>query len=206
MHLLENDLNPEVRRAVLSCIAPSARTLPKIVGRTKDVKELVRKLAYQVLAEKVHIRALTIAQRVSLLQLGLNDRSEAVKDIMQKKLLQSWLKYTEGNVLELLHRLDVENSPEVAVSALNAMFALSSVSELVEKCKNIDESAAEAGVLVWRRCGVVRRCYVGTAALRRDPALGLWICGAAALSGAVALCRATLWRSYAAAWSGGARR
>ncbi|XP_077136116.1 condensin complex subunit 3 [Ranitomeya variabilis] len=139
MHLLENDLNPEVRRAVLSCIAPSARTLPKIVGRTKDVKELVRKLAYQVLAEKVHIRALTIAQRVSLLQLGLNDRSEAVKDIMQKKLLQSWLKYTEGNVLELLHRLDVENSPEVAVSALNTMFALSSVSELVEKCKNIDE-------------------------------------------------------------------
>ncbi|XP_056411327.1 condensin complex subunit 3 isoform X2 [Hyla sarda] len=140
MHLLENDLNAEVRRAVLSCIAPSARTLPKIVGRTMDVKELVRKLAYQVLAEKVHIRALTIAQRVNLLQLGLNDRSEAVKEVMQKKLLQAWLKYTEGNVLELLHRLDVENSPEVAVSALNAMFALSSVGELVEKCKNVDES------------------------------------------------------------------
>lgn len=58
---------------------------------------------------------------------------------MQKKLLQSWLKYTEGNILELLHRLDVENSPEVAVSALNAMFSLSSPNELVEKCKNIDE-------------------------------------------------------------------
>ncbi len=29
----------------------------------------------QVLAEKVHIRALTIAQRVQLLQDGLNDRS-----------------------------------------------------------------------------------------------------------------------------------
>ncbi|XP_018424764.1 PREDICTED: condensin complex subunit 3 [Nanorana parkeri] len=139
MHLLENDLNPEVRRAVLSCIAPSARTLPKIVGRTMDVKEQVRKLAYQVLAEKVHIRALTIAQRVKLLQLGLNDRSEAVKGIMQKKLLQSWLKYTEGNILELLHRLDVENSPEVAVAALNAMFSLSSLNELIEKCKNIDE-------------------------------------------------------------------
>ncbi|KAM3937548.1 condensin complex subunit 3 [Leptodactylus fuscus] len=157
MHLLENDLNAEVRRAVLSCVAPSARTLPKIVGRTKDVKELVRKLAYQVLAEKVHIRALTIAQRVNLLQLGLNDRSEAVKEIMQKKLLQSWLKYTEGNVLELLHRLDVENSPEVAVSALNAMFALSSVSELVEKCKNIDErklipldTLSPENVLYWK--------------------------------------------------------
>lgn len=46
--LIENDSNPEVRRAVLSCIVPSAKTLPKIVGRTKDVKETVRKLAYQV--------------------------------------------------------------------------------------------------------------------------------------------------------------
>lgn len=46
--MIENDSNPEVRRAVLSCITPSAKTLPKIVGRTKDVKEAVRKLAYQV--------------------------------------------------------------------------------------------------------------------------------------------------------------
>ena len=46
--LLENDSNSEVRRAVLSCIAPSARTLPKIVGRTMDIKEAVRKLAYEV--------------------------------------------------------------------------------------------------------------------------------------------------------------
>lgn len=46
--MIENDSNPEVRRAVLSCIAPSAKTLAKIVERTKDVKEAVRKLAYQV--------------------------------------------------------------------------------------------------------------------------------------------------------------
>uniref|UniRef100_A0A8C5LLY6 Non-SMC condensin I complex subunit G n=1 Tax=Leptobrachium leishanense TaxID=445787 RepID=A0A8C5LLY6_9ANUR len=139
MLLLENDTNAEVRRAVLSCIAPSAQTLPKIVSRTMDVKDLVRKLAYQVLAEKVHLRALSIAQRVRLLQQGLNDRSEAVKEMTQKKLIQSWLRYTEGDVLELLHRLDVENSPEVAVSALNAMFSVSPLNELVQNCKNIDE-------------------------------------------------------------------
>lgn len=46
--LLENDSNSDVRRAVLSCIAPSERTLPIIVGRTMDVKEAVRKLAYEV--------------------------------------------------------------------------------------------------------------------------------------------------------------
>lgn len=48
--LIENDSNSEVRRAVLSCIAPSAKTLPKIVGRTKDIKDAVRKLAYQVIS------------------------------------------------------------------------------------------------------------------------------------------------------------
>lgn len=32
-------------------------------------------IIFKVLAEKVHMRALTIAQRVKLLQQGLNDRS-----------------------------------------------------------------------------------------------------------------------------------
>ncbi|XP_053556264.1 condensin complex subunit 3 [Bombina bombina] len=157
MHLIENDSNAEVRRAVLSCIAPSAKSLPKIVGRTMDVKELVRKLAYQVLSEKVHLRALSIAQRVKLLQQGLNDRSDAVKEVMQKKLLQAWLRFTEGDVLELLHRLDVENSPEISVTALNAMFSLSPLNELVENCKNIDErklipleTLTPENVLYWR--------------------------------------------------------
>ena len=48
MLILENDTNAEVRRAVLSCIAMSPRTLPKVLKRTRDIKENVRKLAYQV--------------------------------------------------------------------------------------------------------------------------------------------------------------
>ncbi|KFZ49920.1 Condensin complex subunit 3, partial [Antrostomus carolinensis] len=154
--LLENDSNSEVRRAVLSCIAPSARTLPKIVGRTMDVKEAVRKLAYEVLAEKVHMRALSIAQRVKLLQQGLNDRSDAVKEVM-KKLLQAWLRFTEGDVLELLHRLDVENCPEVAIPVLNAIFSLSPLHDFVQNCKNLDsrkliplEDLTPENVLYWR--------------------------------------------------------
>nr|KAF6501525.1 non-SMC condensin I complex subunit G [Molossus molossus] len=155
--LIENDSNPEVRRAVLSCIVPSAKTLPKIVGRTKDVKEAVRKLAYQVLGEKVHMRVMSIAQRVMLLQQGLNDRSEAVKQATQKYLLQGWLRFTEGNILELLHRLDVENSSEVAVSVLNALFSVTPLNELAEICKNNDdrklipvETLTPENALYWR--------------------------------------------------------
>ncbi|KAJ6659402.1 hypothetical protein lerEdw1_019134 [Lerista edwardsae] len=138
--LIENDSNSEVRRAVLSCIAPSVHTLSKIVSRTMDVKETVRKLAYQVLAEKVHMKALTIAQRVKLLQQGLNDRSESVKEVVQKQLIQAWLRLAEGNALELLHRLDVESCPEVGTPALNAMFSLSSPSELIKNFSDLDES------------------------------------------------------------------
>ncbi|XP_059530753.1 condensin complex subunit 3 [Myotis daubentonii] len=155
--LIENDSNPEVRRAVLSCIVPSAKTLSKIVGRTKDVKEAVRKLAYQVLGEKVHMRAMSIAQRVMLLQQGLNDRAEAVKQATQKHLLQGWLRFSEGNILELLHRLDVENSSEVAVSVLNALFSVTPLNELAEICKNNDdrklipvETLTPENALYWR--------------------------------------------------------
>ncbi|NWT49956.1 CND3 protein, partial [Erythrocercus mccallii] len=155
--LLENDSNSDVRRAVLSCIAPSERTLPIIVGRTMDVKEAVRKLAYEVLAEKIHMRALTIAQRVKLLQQGLNDRCDAVKEVMKKKLLQAWLQFTEGDVLELLHRLDVENCPEVAIPVLSAIFSLSPLHDVVQNCKNLDsrkliplEDLTAENVLYWR--------------------------------------------------------
>ncbi|XP_054855999.1 condensin complex subunit 3 isoform X2 [Eublepharis macularius] len=156
-NLIENDSSSEVRRAVLSCIAPSAKTLSKIVGRTMDVKETVRKLAYQVLAEKVHMKALTIAQRVKLLQQGLNDRSDVVKEVVQKQLLQAWLRLAEGNALELLHRLDVESCPEVGITALNAMFLLSPCNDLIKYFSDLSdrkvipvEKLTAENALFWR--------------------------------------------------------
>ncbi|XP_067845449.1 condensin complex subunit 3 [Heptranchias perlo] len=157
LYLIERDTNPEVRRAVLSCIGPSAKTLSKIIGRTMDVKENVRKLAYEVLAEKIHIQAFSIAQRVKLLEQGLTDRSDAVKEVVQKKLLQAWLRTMEGNVLDLLHRLDVENCVDVAVSALNALFAPTHLEELAENCQNLNNGKVIAvenltceNALYWR--------------------------------------------------------
>ncbi|KAK3507594.1 hypothetical protein QTP70_029629, partial [Hemibagrus guttatus] len=139
MLLLENDSNPEVRRAVLSCIAPSTLTLPKIYRRTRDVKEKVRKLAYQVLAEKVHIRALTIAQRVSLLQQGLNDSAASVKEVVKQTLLPSWLRLLEGDILQLLHRLDVENCSDTAVSTLHAHFSMATTPEDLLNVAKLDD-------------------------------------------------------------------
>ncbi|XP_051896147.1 condensin complex subunit 3 [Pristis pectinata] len=157
LYLIESDTNPEVRRAVLSSIAPSAKTLPKIIGRAMDIKDYVRKLAYEVLAEKIHIKAFSIAQRVKLLKQGLTDRSDAVKEVVKKKLLQAWLRTLDGNVLDLLHCLDVENCVDVAESALNALFSQSPLEELVDNCQNLNngkmipaENLTCENALYWR--------------------------------------------------------
>ncbi|KAL1023964.1 hypothetical protein UPYG_G00049620 [Umbra pygmaea] len=137
--ILENDSNPEVRRAVLSCIAPSSRTLPKIFKRTRDVKENVRKLAYQVLADKVHIRALSIAQRVSLLTQGLHDAAESVREVVRVRLLPAWLRLLQGDILELLHRLDVENCAQTALDTLTALFSSTPLDQLLTDRLQLDE-------------------------------------------------------------------
>ncbi|XP_015245120.1 PREDICTED: condensin complex subunit 3 [Cyprinodon variegatus] len=138
MLILENDSNAEVRRAVLSCIAMSPRTLPKVLKRTRDIKENVRKLAYQVLADKVHIKALTIAQRVLLLQQGLHDTSESVREVVCNRLLPAWLLRLDGNMIELLHRLDVENCAETAMETLKAIFKNKPMEELLQNKGQLD--------------------------------------------------------------------
>nr|XP_046269871.1 condensin complex subunit 3 isoform X2 [Scatophagus argus] len=155
--ILENDSNAEVRRAVLSCIAMSPRTLPKVIKRTRDIKENVRKLAYQVLADKVHIKALTIAQRVSLLQQGLHDTSEAVREVVCSRLLPAWLLRLEGNIVEMLHRLDVENCAQTALETLKAIFKGTPTEELLQNRVQLDnrklipeDSLSCESVLYWR--------------------------------------------------------
>lgn len=72
---MSSDPNPDIRRIVLSNIAPSVKTLPAVLARTRDVRDSVRKTAYTVMGEKIHIKALSIANRVRLLHDGLTDRS-----------------------------------------------------------------------------------------------------------------------------------
>ena len=69
------DPNPEVRKTIVSHIAMCRKTLPAVLERTRDVKDSVRQAAFTVIAEKVPIKALSISQRVQLLQQGLNDRT-----------------------------------------------------------------------------------------------------------------------------------
>ena len=48
LHLMKFDGSYEVRRAVLINITMSTKTVPQILELTHDVKEVIRKTAYQV--------------------------------------------------------------------------------------------------------------------------------------------------------------
>jgi condensin complex subunit 3 len=81
----------------------------------------VRKYAFVVLGEKVSIKPLSIAQRVQLLHDGLNDRVTSVKQACYSKLLLSWIKACDENILKLLALLDVENSVKTAETVVKEL-------------------------------------------------------------------------------------
>ncbi|XP_069140747.1 condensin complex subunit 3-like [Argopecten irradians] len=139
LFLISADTSPDVRRAVLSVIAPSTKTLAAILERTRDVNDTVRKMAYMVLGEKVHIKALSIARRIQLLQDGLTDKADSVKNACASRLLQAWLGMLEGCALDLLSSLDVESSSETCELALNELFKASPLHELADKFDLLNE-------------------------------------------------------------------
>ena len=83
----------------------------------------MRKIAYRTLAEKVNIKSLTIAQRMQLLSNGLHDRSQSIKEVCAKELLNGWLKSFDNDIIRLLQCLDVEGCTEVAELALKTVLA-----------------------------------------------------------------------------------
>lgn len=66
------------------------------------------------------IRALTIAQRIKVLTVGLNDRSVIVKQACGQ-MLKAWSRSYEYNIIKLLGALDTEGSPESSKLMLEAI-------------------------------------------------------------------------------------
>ena len=103
----------------------------------RDVDEHVRKAAFKFIAEKIHIKSLTIAQREQILQRGLSDRSDGVKSIVERELIPAWLRLCKDTVA-LMYALDVGNSDgKVAVDVLNVLFKNVPYKELVQNFRSV---------------------------------------------------------------------
>lgn len=63
---------------------------------------------------------------------------EAVKDVVCSRLLPAWLLRLDGNIIELLHRLDVENCSQTALDTLKAIFTGTPTEELLQNRLQLD--------------------------------------------------------------------
>ena len=121
--LLQTDSSKDVRSSVLHKLALAPSTLPLLLERTRDVQPKVRKTAFAMLAAKVDMRGLNIAQRVALLDAGLRDRSPAVRTAALNMMYTGWLRECfEGNVPAFLDALDVIEYEDALIPVLTALF------------------------------------------------------------------------------------
>ncbi|KAL1423020.1 hypothetical protein MTO96_021412 [Rhipicephalus appendiculatus] len=132
---VEADPSADVRMAVVSHMVPSSRTLGAIVERSRDTREAVRKRAYERIAEKVPVRYLKIKQRTELLDSGLNDPSNGVKQVVVENLLPAWLKHCQDSVVELIKLLDVNGSEKLVEALLKALFRTHGIEYFVKDIK-----------------------------------------------------------------------
>ncbi|CAD1469487.1 unnamed protein product [Heterotrigona itama] len=126
------DPNAMVRKAVLKSMGKNQSTLQVVLRRTRDVDETVRKAAYDFIS-KITVRSLTITQRDQLLNDGLKDRSDMVKNTVENVLLPSWLRHFKGDFIDLIKALDAEIGTGVAVLALDSLFKNTSLNTLLEQ-------------------------------------------------------------------------
>lgn len=61
-----------------------------------------------------------------------------MRDVVCSRLLPAWLLRLDGNVIELLHRLDVENCADVAMDTLKAIFKSMPAEELLQNREQLD--------------------------------------------------------------------
>ena len=63
---------------------------------------------------------------------------EAVREVLSSRLLPAWLVRLDGNIIEMLHRLDVENCAETALDTLKAIFKGTATEELLQNRVQLD--------------------------------------------------------------------
>ncbi|KAF3930375.1 hypothetical protein AA313_de0203054 [Arthrobotrys entomopaga] len=117
---LSGDNSADVRRAILLNLNHTPLTLPHLLERSRDLDAITRRLVYsRTLPSLGDFRLLTISMREKILRWGLQDRDPAVRKAAERAFVESWVSNADGDVLEVLERLDVVNS-KVAEMAMEA--------------------------------------------------------------------------------------
>ena len=119
--LIHTDKSKDVRRVALMSLGIDKKTLPHFLQCTRDVQPTVRRAALRVVAESIELKALSIAQRISLMQQGLRDRDKMVAKEAKSLLATRWLPQCNFDILELLSKFAVIDEEETALLVVNAL-------------------------------------------------------------------------------------
>lgn len=106
---LESDPVKDVRISILNSLIPSEETFAMIVSRTKDVETEIRYLAITLLRQ-YDVKVLTVEERLQILNCGLNDSTEKIKEYFSAEILPAWLQQFGDNHFELLSNFLAGNS------------------------------------------------------------------------------------------------
>lgn len=77
--------------------------------------------------------------------------AEVVKEVVCSRLLPAWLQLLDGNIIELLHKLDVENCAQTALDTLTAIFNGQTPEQLLQDGLQLDS-----------RYTVATKCYINS--------------------------------------------
>ncbi|KAL6949977.1 hypothetical protein ACO0QE_000646 [Hanseniaspora vineae] len=132
--LMRNDSSPEVRRACMLNLVQTEQTLPYILERVRDSNAINRRLVYSRILRNMTNVFQVIEKSVldKLIDWGLNDREETVRNACIKLVTIHWLNFVNGDLVDLLTKMDVMKS-EVAAKIIEKLFETRS--EVIEKIK-----------------------------------------------------------------------
>lgn len=84
-----------------------------------------------------------------------------MREVVCSRLLPAWLLRLDGDVIELLHRLDVENCAKMALETLKAIFKGTPAEELLQNRMKLDNRCASGPVALSpsKRLMQVIKCF-----------------------------------------------
>ncbi|XP_036332520.1 condensin complex subunit 3 [Rhagoletis pomonella] len=139
-----SDPSSRVRQAVITCMGRNYHTIPYILERLWDIDEKVRRHTYLHMSS-YPVRSYKVSQRLTLLQQGLNDRSEAVRKVVVPIMLQQWIESYQKDLIALISALKLDSSEaeidrfrKVAKQTLKEIFKRQSKEDLLA-CVPLEE-------------------------------------------------------------------
>ncbi|XP_050522622.1 condensin complex subunit 3 [Daktulosphaira vitifoliae] len=143
------DPSVEVRTAIVKEIGMFNNVVNEMLKSTiNDISDNVRKEAYNRLLDYPY-QSLSSKQRQIILEKGLDDKSENIKCLVQKRLLDCWLESCGNDFVVFLKRLNVENE-SLCEKTLNIIFESyydSQILDLMEEYINTETRMIDYGNL-----------------------------------------------------------